>query len=61
MKYIKDLSQKVLRKEIELNNIDKLSNNEVITQLTNVKESTYTQIEVIIRNHVLPTFGHKKS
>ncbi|MGY8610476.1 hypothetical protein ACN6BA_13860 [Bacillus altitudinis] len=33
----------------------------MITQLTNVKESTYTQIEVIIRNHVLPTFGHKKS
>ncbi|MFI8708806.1 tyrosine-type recombinase/integrase [Bacillus sp. NPDC077411] len=26
----------------------------------NVKESTFTQIEVIIRNHVLPTFGHKK-
>ncbi|WP_031536327.1 MULTISPECIES: tyrosine-type recombinase/integrase [unclassified Bacillus (in: firmicutes)] len=26
----------------------------------NVKESTYTQIEVVIRNHILPTFGHKK-
>lgn len=26
----------------------------------NVKESTFKQIEVIIRNHVLPTFGHKK-
>ena len=26
----------------------------------NVKSSTFKQIEVIIRNHVLPTFGHKK-
>ncbi|PKR83901.1 tyrosine-type recombinase/integrase [Heyndrickxia camelliae] len=26
----------------------------------NVKESTFVQLEVIIRNHVLPTFGHKK-
>ncbi|MED4225391.1 site-specific integrase [Neobacillus cucumis] len=26
----------------------------------NVKESTFIQIEVIVRNHILPTFGHKK-
>jgi integrase len=26
----------------------------------NVKESTFVQLEVIIRNHVLPTFEHKK-
>ncbi|WP_010676447.1 tyrosine-type recombinase/integrase [Bacillus timonensis] len=26
----------------------------------NVKPTTFKQIEVIIRNHVLPTFGHKK-
>jgi integrase len=26
----------------------------------NVKESTFVQLEVIIRNHVLPNFGHKK-
>ncbi|MCM3725035.1 N-terminal phage integrase SAM-like domain-containing protein [Neobacillus cucumis] len=26
----------------------------------NVKESTFVQLEVIVRNHVLPTFGHKK-
>lgn len=27
---------------------------------TNVKESTYTQLEVIVRIHILPVFGHKK-
>lgn len=27
---------------------------------SNVKESTFVQLEVIIRNHVLPTFGLKK-
>ncbi|HZH59609.1 MAG TPA: N-terminal phage integrase SAM-like domain-containing protein [Metabacillus sp.] len=26
----------------------------------NVKESTFVQLEVIVRNHILPTFGHKK-
>ncbi|MGG3468970.1 tyrosine-type recombinase/integrase [Neobacillus pocheonensis] len=26
----------------------------------NVKESTFEQLEVIVRNHILPTFGHKK-
>ncbi|MFA9559855.1 tyrosine-type recombinase/integrase [Evansella sp. AB-rgal1] len=26
----------------------------------NVKESTFVQLEVIIRNHILPTFGDKK-
>jgi hypothetical protein len=26
----------------------------------NVKESTFVQPEVIVRNHILPTFGHKK-
>ncbi|QIZ07621.1 DNA-3-methyladenine glycosylase 2 family protein [Priestia megaterium] len=37
IKYIKDLSQKVLDKEIKLEALDKLSNEEVINTLTNVK------------------------
>jgi len=27
---------------------------------TNVKESTFEQLEVIVRLHILPTFGHKR-
>ncbi len=37
IKYVKDLSQKVLDKEIILENLDKLSDEEVIMELTKVK------------------------
>lgn len=40
---------------------DEVVNDWLDHKKANVKPSTFTQIEVIIRNHVLPTFGHKKS
>jgi integrase len=39
---------------------DKVTKDWLEHKKVNVKESTFVQLEVIVRNHVLPTFGHKK-